>query len=147
MKNIMVAAAMFLLLLVWNPLRCFAIEVSTGTPEVNLSTKATNVVPEDLLNVRAYPNPWKPSSVGRQGSASKSCGIGLIIDGIVSNVRVRVYNLQADLVWEKNATAMDGCIAWNGKNLFGRNVASGIYMIVVSGAKGGSIKKNIAIQR
>jgi len=146
MKKIILGLAMFALLLVWNP-RCFAIEVSTGTSEINISTAVPNVIPDDLLSVRAYPNPWKPGSMGRQGSASKSCGVGLIIDGIVSNVRVRIYNIQADLVWEKNATALDKCVAWNGKNIFGRNVASGIYIIVVSGEKGGNIKKNVAIQR
>ncbi len=110
--------------------------------------KVSNVIiPDDLLNVRVYPIPWIIGSAGRQGSASKSCGNGLIIDGIVSDVHVCIYNIQADLVWEKNAMAMDKCVAWNGKNTFGNNVASGVYIILVTSKTGGSIKKTVAIQR
>ena len=115
---------------------------SSETPKIS-----NVIIPDDLLNVRAYPIPWIIGSAGRQGSASKSCGNGLIIDGIVSDVHVRIYNIQADLVWEKNAMAMDKCVAWNGKNLFGREVASGIYIIVVSNFKGGITKKTVAVQR
>lgn len=146
MKKIIVGAVMFALLLVWNPLGCFA-EVSTGTPGISFSTKAPSVIPDNLLSVRAYPIPWIIGSAGRQGSASKSCGNGLIIDGIVSDVRVRIYNIQADLVWEKNAMAMDKCVAWDGKNLSGREVASGAYIIIVTSKTGGNIRKTVVIQR
>ena len=100
---------------------------------------------DDLLSIKVYPVPWQPNSVGKFGSAKGSCGTGLIIDGITSSVRVRIYNLQGDLTWEANTIGK--CIAWNGKNLFGRDVASGVYIVNVYSATGGNARTTVAIER
>lgn len=149
MKRIYIAFVLFsMAIFVPGPATSQYVSTVSIPQSISSGTKVSNVIiPDDLLNVRAYPIPWIIGSAGRQGSASKSCGNGLIVDGIASDVHVRVYNIQADLVWEKSAGAMDKCVAWNGKNLFGRDVASGVYIVLVTSKTGGSIKKTVAIQR
>lgn len=132
-------------------LSAYAIHGSSETQVVeNTEQKAEGVnqdATNDLSGIKVYPVPWQPSIGGKFGSASKSCGTGLIIDGIVSNIHVRIYNLQGDLAWEKDAAAADKCLAWDGKNSFGNKVASGIYIIIASNSSGRILRTTVAIER
>ena len=99
--------------------------------------------------IRAYPIPWKPGSGGRFDSANGSgCGQGMVFDQLPVGATIRIYNLQADLVRELGIpSSSSGCIAWDGKNEYGRDVASGIYLAAIQGTADNDCVKKLAIER
>ena len=75
---------------------------------------------EDLENVIVYPNPVRPSFGGE-----------VRIEGLTANTNVKITDLVGNLVYEENTTG--GSINWD-TTAFGRHkVASGVYLILVTG--------------
>lgn len=101
-----------------------------------------------LNAVRAYPVPWKPGSGNRFDTANAGvCGQGLIFDNLTAEATIRIYNMVGDLVRSLSVSQSNsGCIAWDGKNDSGADVASGIYVAIIKGA-GGKVVKKLAIER
>ncbi len=75
---------------------------------------------------RAYPNPYH---VNRDGYVT--------IDQIPPGSRVRVMDLRGDTVLDQAADAA-GLVTWSATNGAGRNVASGLYLVII---EGGGTKK------
>jgi len=91
-------------------------------------------------SVRIYPNPVKLSGSGSQSSSK------VTIASLPLNAKIRIYTVSGDLVRELAETDTDGIVEWNLKNSSGKDVASGVYIVLVkSGGKTKTYK--IAVER
>lgn len=119
-----------------------------------------------VQQTRVYPNPWRID--GQTGSlATSNAGYGVKFDQLpTGTVRFRIYTLVGELVLDGSldpsslgATAANGNLQvvdvggatgqvtrWNLKNQSGRDVASGIYLILLDGP-GGTASRKVAIIR
>jgi hypothetical protein len=108
------------------------------------------VAAADLNSVRVYPNPWKPSGTntdeGRAFSASDA-NSGVIFDNLPSAVTLKIYTLSGQPVAKFEQAAGPGRLQWDGRNDSGRNVASGLYLAVISSPGASDIVKKILIIR
>ncbi|MDD3625960.1 MAG: fibronectin type III domain-containing protein, partial [bacterium] len=115
----------------------------------------------DFSETRIYPNPFRPNDNNpNTGTVSG----GIIIEQLPDNIKsCKIYNIAGNLVNEipnKNLIyypdpllapdpynlggySKGGVVIWNGKNSFGKRVASGIYLILIETESG--IKKLIKI--
>lgn len=106
-------------------------------------------VPSALSSARAFPVPWRPGSGGPHDDAAvPGCGRGLVFEDIAPEARIRIYSLQGDLLRELDVTSSDaGCKAWDGRNRWGREVASGVYLAEIRASSGAKTLKRLAIER
>lgn len=109
-----------------NSVRTVSINSTTG--EVFLGTTSgllsysSRITAEnnDLENLRAYPNPVRPGYNGL-----------VTIDGLTNNANVKITDITGNLVFEEFSSG--GTLLWDTR-AFGRHkVASGVYLIVVTG--------------
>ncbi|MCB0374493.1 MAG: T9SS type A sorting domain-containing protein [Sinomicrobium sp.] len=75
---------------------------------------------ENLDNVYAYPNPVRPGYSGE-----------VTITGLVRNANVKITDIEGNLVYE--TTSEGGSVQWNLTAFNRHKVASGVYMVLVSG--------------
>ena len=68
-------------------------------------------------NVHAYPNPVRQNFRGT-----------ITINGLVMNTRVKITDINGNLIYE--TTSNGGFATWDGKNLYGNRVATGIYLAI-----------------
>lgn len=84
-----------------------------------------------------YPNPFNPVS---------NIEFSLTND---ENIRISIYNVKGQLVRDiVNSKLSKGkhTIAWDGKNLYGKDMSSGIYFVRISSEKFNSYKKIVMIK-
>ncbi len=67
-------------------------------------------------NVEVFPNPVRPEYQGN-----------IAVRGLVANAHVKITDIAGNLVYE--TTAEGGQANWNGKNLLGNRVNTGVYLI------------------
>lgn len=78
--------------------------------------------------VFAGPNPFV------KGKTNDS---GFHFTNIIPGMKIHIYTLSLEKVWEKEITASDGAeIVWQMINSQGREIASGVYLVVVYGSDG-----------
>lgn len=107
------------------------IKVHPSTGEVFISTEKgivgfmgdATLGGEKFGKVYAYPNPVKPNYDGV-----------ISIVGLVENTTVKITDISGNLVFETKSQG--GMATWDGKNLNGNKVASGVYLIFCSDSKG-----------
>ncbi|RPH31986.1 MAG: T9SS C-terminal target domain-containing protein [Bacteroidales bacterium] len=107
------------------------IKVHPATGEVFIATEKGVVAyhgdatkPGDSFgNVYAYPNPVKPSFDGV-----------ISIVGLVENTTVKITDISGNLVFETKSQG--GQATWDGKNINGNRVSTGVYLIFCSDSKG-----------
>ncbi len=92
---------------------------------------------ENLGNVIVYPNPFMPG----QGHTL------ITFENLTSSVRLRIYKINGELVYEKAADNTDGSITWDVTNDDNRKVASGLYIYFITGGAGEKISGKIVILR
>jgi len=94
-----------------------------GTTLITVGAGPGSGVGDDPLKaVYCYPNPWIPGELGGQ----------LKIGGLpVETVRVDIYNVEGQLVFSDKSVA-EGSGFWEGDNIRGRPVASGMYILKVT---------------
>ncbi|MDH7447373.1 type IX secretion system anionic LPS delivery protein PorZ [Aquimarina sp. 2201CG14-23] len=109
-----------------NNIRDISVDDATGsvyfaTAQGLLEFKGTATGPErDLENVVAFPNPVRPGFSGR-----------VTIKGLTSRANVKITDIEGNLVYEE--VSEGGSIQWD-TTAFGRHkVASGVYLILVTG--------------
>ncbi|WP_299258776.1 two-component regulator propeller domain-containing protein [uncultured Aquimarina sp.] len=109
-----------------NNVRDISVDDSTGSVYFAtglglLEYKGTATGPEsDLDNVAAFPNPVRPGFSGR-----------VTIKGLTSRANVKITDIEGNLVYEEISEG--GSIQWD-TTAFGRHkVASGVYLILVTG--------------
>lgn len=67
-------------------------------------------------NVEVFPNPVRPNYTGN-----------IAIRGLVQNAHVKITDIAGNLVFETRAEG--GQANWNGKNLLGNRVSTGVYLV------------------
>jgi hypothetical protein len=70
-------------------------------------------------NVEVYPNPITPEYEGE-----------IAIKGLLQNSFVKITDLAGNLVFEQKSNG--GMVVWNGVNIYGNKVPSGVYLIFAS---------------
>ena len=89
-----------------------------------------------LKSVRVYPNPWK---------VDENSGSGITIADIGTQAKVQIYTISGQHV--ASLPAADTKTTWNLKNSNGENVASGVYLFVVSNNSGDTMNGKLAVLR
>ncbi|MFH0778021.1 MAG: T9SS type A sorting domain-containing protein [Candidatus Eisenbacteria bacterium] len=90
----------------------------------------------DLRSVIVYPNPFRPRS-------AKDNVLKFI--GLTDNVEIKIFTLNGDVVWRKHIRYTGGGATWNGTNLEGREVASGLYVYQVTNGDGEKATGRISV--
>ncbi|MDI6735426.1 MAG: thermonuclease family protein [bacterium] len=94
------------------------------------------IIPANLDTLVVYPNPFKPV----RGDTE------IIFKGVPSNSTIRIYDLSGSLIKEIENISLGKC-SWNVQDAYGRNVASGMYIYIVSSDEGMKKIGKIAIIR
>ncbi|MBK0404532.1 hypothetical protein I5M27_16160 [Adhaeribacter sp. BT258] len=108
------------------------IAVNHATGDVYIGTEAglasyragatiTSETP-DCANV--FPNPVRPGFAGQ-----------IAISGIANNATVKITDVTGNLVFETKA--LGGTAIWNGRDINGQHVRSGVYLVLSSNPEGG----------
>ena len=116
----------------------FNIDIDESTGEVFFATdkglisyRGSAVKGEKTFsNVYVYPNPVRPEHEGP-----------ITITGLIDRTNVKITDTSGNLVYE--TISLGGNAFWNGKNLYGEKVKSGIYIIFLAspdGSQNGSAK-------
>jgi hypothetical protein len=106
-----------------NDVRSIAIngntgEIFFGTSKGLSSFKGTATEPAVTTeNILIYPNPVPPGFAGTIG-----------IKGLASNSYIKITELNGRLVYQ--AKALGGQAIWNGRDAQGKNIQSGIYLVI-----------------
>ncbi|WP_298900831.1 two-component regulator propeller domain-containing protein [uncultured Psychroserpens sp.] len=98
---------------------------------------------EDLEEAFVYPNPVRPEYNILGFDNLNDINKGIKISGLTENVNVKITDIEGNLVAEAQSRvnqrssnynfAIDGGTGiWNGKNLRGNVVASGVYLLLIS---------------
>ena len=111
-----------------------------------VSFRAGGSKPEDTLgDAYVYPNPVRPEYDILGSDNLNDVNKGIKIQGLTENVNVKITDIEGNLVAEAQSRvnqrnskanynfAIDGGTGiWNGKNLRGNVVATGVYLILIS---------------
>jgi hypothetical protein len=108
--------------------------IATGEGVVSYKGTATRAS-NDYSNVYAFPNPVRPNFGGN-----------ITIAGLVAQTTVKITDVSGKLVFE--TSSVGGQAFWDGRNLWGEAVKSGVYLIFVASEDGSqSAVTKIAIIR
>jgi hypothetical protein len=91
----------------------------------------------DLDGLIAYPNPYKPSA-----STAKVITFAPVT---VGHLRLKIYKLSGELVYEDELDGGAGSIHWDVKDRDNNPVASGLYTYFISDQSGRKVKGKIAV--
>lgn len=95
--------------------------VSASVPCFGVYMLIGQIVPENLDIVKVYPIPFKPIRWDSE----------IIFDGLPQNTTIRIYDISGSLIKEiENITI--GTYGWDVKDAYGKDVASGIYIYIVT---------------
>ena len=95
------------------------------------------VLQNDLSVSHVYPNPYKPS-IGHTK---------IYFANLTSRTKVQIYNTAGELVYEDEKDTPTGELTWDVKNNKAENVASGVYMYMITNNAGQAKKGKLAIIR
>lgn len=99
-------------------------EVYFATDNGIVSYRGDAVEGQDTLaNIVVYPNPVRPEYEGN-----------ITVSGLMDNSNVKITDTAGNLVFE--TVSRGGQIYWDGKNLFGNNVKTGVYLVFVASNDG-----------
>lgn len=87
--------------------------------------------PSANLNVIVYPNPYKPYD---GDSTTGYAGSGIIFDGLTKDVKIRIFTISGRLVREIDITT-DGSFQYDVRNDDGEELASGVYIYIITNGK------------
>jgi len=90
----------------------------------------------DLGGVIVYPNPFRPR-------VAKDNVLKFI--GLTDNVDLKIYTLSGDVVWSKHIRLTGGGATWDGRNLEGREVSSGLYVYQITNTDGEKATGRISV--
>ncbi len=113
--------------------------VATPTPSAFISNRVRQSIPEpgvyqaasvipfaiDLKTVAVYPNPWVPNDANVENGNSS----GIRFDNLTSSARIQIFTVSGDRVVDAQGNAS---WIWDGKNMQGNDVFSGVYLYVVT---------------
>jgi hypothetical protein len=88
------------------------------------------------IGLVVMPNPYVPydgnDDNGKPYSVSDE-NSGIIFFGVTDSVRIQVYTIAGELVWDKNFENTYRKVRWDGRNNDGIEIVSGVYYIVFTG--------------
>ena len=90
----------------------------------------------NLDSVKVYPNPFN----------SKTQSHGMTIANLTASANIKIYNVAGELIRTLNYNTATGSVTWDGKNDYGKIVASGVYIIYLS-APEGTKKIKVAVEK
>ncbi len=94
-------------------------EVFFGTDKGLITYKSdATTVADNLEKVIVYPNPVRPDYKGTIG-----------IKGLTKDCKIKITDIAGNLVYE--TISRGGQATWQGKNLDGKEVASGVYLVLI----------------
>jgi hypothetical protein len=99
--------------------------------------KETEELPTSYELYQNYPNPFNPTTVITYALPQPE------------RVKLEIFNILGQKVvtlFDGQQTAGKHSIAWNSKNEFGQNVASGIYLLKISAGKFNQVKKMMLVR-
>lgn len=103
-------------------------EVFIGTDKGIVSYKGDAIEPAASLDkVYAYPNPVREDFNGP-----------ITITGLIINSNVKITTVSGKLVYETRS--LGGQVQWDGQNLWGEKVKSGVYIVYVSSEDGSEVQ-------
>jgi hypothetical protein len=82
---------------------------------------------ETMEEIKIFPNPVREDYRGN-----------LYIQGTVANAIIKITDMSGDLVFQTIANGGTG--VWNGTNLLGERVATGVYLVYISNSDGSQTK-------
>jgi len=87
---------------------------------VSFQTRVTNAS-EDLSDIKIFPNPIKPNFNGL-----------VTIEGLTDDANVKITDITGNLVFEEESNG--GSIQWDTRAFGNHKVASGVYLVLITGA-------------
>src|SRR3989339_275405 len=95
------------------------------------------VIQNDLMTAHVYPNPFKPS-LGHTK---------IYFSNLTSHTNVKIFNTTGELVYEEEKDTPTGELNWDVKNLNDKEIASGVYIYMITNNNGQTKKGKLAIIR
>ena len=112
-------------------------EVFIGTNKGLISYQSDATEAEETFsnNIHAYPNPVKPGYDGL-----------ITVTGMVRDSDVKIADAAGNVVY--SGTSLGGQFTWDGRNLQGRRIASGVYFVLAADSNGkeGVVTKIVIIR-
>ena len=120
---------------VYNSTRNFRFSLNKGKKYVYLEVKDNNgnicktstfvsFVAQSLKDAHPYPNPYKPNSnLGHTG---------ITFTELPARVRIRIFTINGDLVYDTEEITTDGTYFWEGINQHKEKLASGLYIYLIT---------------
>ncbi|MBN2166648.1 MAG: hypothetical protein JW717_10255 [Marinilabiliaceae bacterium] len=96
--------------------------IGTGNGIVSYRGSATKPL-TNFSNVYAYPNPVPSNYNGK-----------IIIKGLIQDSNVKIADISGNIVFETES--LGGQAVWNGRNIMGERVSTGVYLIMVASSDG-----------
>jgi hypothetical protein len=87
---------------------------------------ASSFLKTNLSEVIVFPNPYRPGSGGAYDASN------MTFRNLTSRVKIRIFNIAAELVRTIEADTQGGQLTWDASNENGEKVASGVYIYVVT---------------
>ena len=94
-------------------------------------------------DIIAAPNPWVPEG-GKTATGTLAGGINF--KNLPAQGTIYIYTVSGNLVFKQQLSNAAGTFNWNGKNGDGADVASGVYLWVVSSASSTRTGKLIVVR-
>ena len=120
----------------WTPVAQQALDTEFRRVITTISTSGlyglaeVSVFSENLDNLRVYPNPWVPFDNQVDNGTQES---GIIFDQLTRDSRIQIFTISGQLVMD--VAPQSASWSWKGLSSFGKPVASGVYLYVVSDSK------------
>jgi hypothetical protein len=114
---------------------------TASSPQLPLAQPGTSNDPSGLV---VYPNPYQPGSTGPYGDTT--AGRGVVFDHLARGAEIRIFSLAGDQVADARVADESGRYVWDARNTGGQEVASGVYVYLVT-ANGGKKSGKLAILR
>ena len=92
-------------------------------------------------SLAAWPNPYRPGSGGAQDD------VGVRLRPVTTGSSIRVYAAGGRLVREFREETGTGEAVWDAKNQSGRDVVSGVYLVVVEAPGGTRTRRKVVVAR
>jgi hypothetical protein len=110
---------------------------------LNATAPGGGVVPSGpgaLSNAHPFPNPFKPNSgLGHTN--------GITFSGLTPGARVQIFTPTGDPVFDKTLDSTVSSLQWNAVNDNGENLASGVYLYLITDGSGNKKDGKFAIVR
>lgn len=124
------------------------VQASTGMP-LGVDSVSPLAV-SDLSGVRVYPNPYKPNGGDSNHGVAfnpSNPSSGIIFDTLTPSATIKIYTASGQLVRTLGPPNGSGAIQWDVLNDNGRDVATGLYLaIITSPGVSKSVKKVVIVR-